>query len=824
MNTLKNILAEINPLLSISTLLLTATVAQAASQTLSTAINPTTCMWFDAPASEWIEALPVGNGRLGAMVFGETDEERIQFNEDTRWSGGPYSQVTKGGYKYLPEIRQLIFDGKYRKAHKLFGRRLMGTPIEQQKYQSFGNLILKFAEDDREVSGYRRELDFDSAIATTTFSRGGVKYTREVFVTPIDQVIVIHLTAAKAKSISFNAELRGVRNIAHSNYGTDVFYMDGIGSNGLRVHGKSADYLGIEGSQRYEAQLRAVSKGGTIKVVDDQLIVDGADSVTIYLAAATNFESYRRQRANPRKLVEKTLSRLEDRTFDAIRTEHLAAHRALFRRMKVDLGSGSASKLPTDQRLIRNNKDKDPALAGLILQYGRYLLITSSRAGTQPANLQGIWNDQMNPKWDSKYTININTQMNYWPAEPANLSECTEPLFHMISDLSESGHEIAREHYDCDGWVAHQNTDLWRAAAPMDGPNWGTFTTGGAWLSTHLWEHQLFHPNRDLLEDHYPLMKGCAEFFMDYLVPDPKTGKLVTCPSNSPENVPGYPGNVRFFGETTASYCGGSTICAGATIDQQIIRDLFNQTAKASEILDVDRRFRERLLEASAKLAPTKVGRNGELQEWLEDWPQTEESHRHISNLYGLFPGNQITPDKTPKLAAGAAAVLEQRSLTGNGWSSAWKAACWARLGKPEKAMQNFDYALANYTLPNLFSVCLHTPQVDGSFGFCAALIEMLLQSQGGEMRLLPALTERWPIGTVEGLRARGGYEVDLAWSDGKLKQAKIQADLDGICRIATDEPMEAFSKDQKLLATSADGKLSFATVAGGSYYVRPCR
>ncbi len=498
--------------------------------------DPSTCIWFNTPAEEWIEALPVGNGRLGAMVFGRVDVERIQFNEDTRWSGGPYSQVTEGGSKYLPEIRRLIFNGEYRRAHKLFGRHLMGTPVEQQKYQSFGDLILDFGVDAGDVSGYCRELDLDSAVATTTYIQNGVTFTREVFVSPVDQVIVVHLTADKPRAISFVAELRGVRNVAHSNYGNDVFQMDGVGCDGLRVHGKSADYLGVEGTQRYEAQLRAVGTGGTIEVVDDKLVADKADSVTLFLAAATNFESYRSQKADPRKRVEMTLDAIKERCFDEVRSLHLAAHRKLFRRVRVDLGRGGASDLPTDQRLAANSRDRDPSLAALILQYGRYLLITSSRPGTQPANLQGIWNDQMNPKWDSKYTININTQMNYWLAEAANLQECAEPLFRMIGELAESGRPVASEHYGCDGWVAHQNTDLWRAAAPMDGPNWGTFTTGGAWLCTHLWEHYLYHQNRDFLSRYYPVMKGCTEFFLDYLVPHPRGGELVTCPSNSPEN------------------------------------------------------------------------------------------------------------------------------------------------------------------------------------------------------------------------------------------------------------------------------------------------
>lgn len=796
------------PLLTLHMTALTGILSQPASSQ-----SAATVMWYDKPAAKWTEALPVGNGRLGAMVFGAADVERIQFNEDTRWSGGPYETKVEGGAAHLDEIRAHLFNGNYRAAHKAFNRHMMGHPVEQQKYQSFGDLMLDFGTG--ETTGYRRELDLDSAVATTRFTRGGVTFTREVFVPVADQVIVVRITADKPASVSFAAELRGVRNTSHSNYGNDYFSMDAIGGDRLMLRGKSADYLGVEGKLRYEAQLKAITAGGTMKVENDRLIITGADLVTLHLAAATNFENYKSVAADPHTRVEETLRKIDERTDDIILADHLKEHRRLFRRMTVDFGEGSGSRLPTDERLRQTDLARDPALAALVLQFGRYLLIASSRPGTQPANLQGIWNEEMNPKWDSKYTININTQMNYWPAEPGNLTECTEPLFRMIGELSETGSRLAKIHYNCDGWVIHQNTDLWRAGAPMDGPNWGAFTVGGAWLGTHLWEHQLFHPDKEVLARHYPLIKGCAEFFLDYLVPDPRTGKLVTCPSTSPENSPGRADNTPFFDDLAGWLSPGTTLCAGSTIDLQIVADVFHQAAAAAELLDRDSDFRKRVLDAASRLAPMQVGKDGSLQEWLEDWPQSEASHRHISHLYGLYPSHQISPDATPALAQAAAAVLDQRGLAGTGWSSAWKAACWARLRRADKAMENFDHAMANYTCPNLFSLCSGAPQVDGSHGFSAALMEMLVQSHDGEIRLLPCLPATcWPAGSVHGIRARGGFEIDMRWSTGKLVEATVRAERDSKCRIRTPSPLQTLATGGNPAVVSKDGMLEFQVLA----------
>jgi len=785
---------------------------------VSKSINPTSLLWYTHPADKWENALPVGNGRLGAMVFGRTDEEKIQFNEETYWSGGPYSQTVKGGHKVLPEIQKLVFDGNYLKAHKLFGRYLMGYPVEQQKYQSLGDLILKFAPGG-EVKNYRLELDLDLAIVRISYEENGIHFVREVFSSPADQVIVVRLTADKPGSISFVANLRGYRNEAHSNYATDYFQMDGYGKDGLILRGKSADYLGVEGKLRYQARLKAIPEGGSSTVNDTDLIVKNADAVTLCLAAATNFVNYQDVSADPNQRVEAVLKSIEGKSFEEIKKAHIKEHQELFRRVSIDLGSTTNSLLPTDERLQKFDGKNDPNLAALCFQFGRYLLISSSRPGTQPANLQGIWNQSMNPSWDSKYTTNINLEMNYWPAEVANLSECTEPLSRMIKELTDQGSEVAREHYGAKGWVFHQNTDLWRVAAPMDGPDWGTFTTGGAWLCTHLWEHYLFTGDEEFLKDIYPVIKGCVDFFLDFLVEHPKYGWLVTNPSTSPENFPARPGNDPFFDEVTAWISPGTTICAGSTIDTQILNDLFGYVAQAADILGIDQEFKKKVLDTRRRLAPMQIGKKGDLQEWLEDWGQKEKSHRHISNLYGLYPGNQISLRRTPKLAEASRVVLEQRGLEGNGWSSAWKMACWARLLNAEKATENFNYCLHNYTFNNLFSICSKALQVDGSFGVAAAVAEMLLQSHESETCFLPALPSSWSQGEVKGLCARGGFEVGLKWENGVLREASIYSKNGKTCRIRTSLPLRVKSQG-KVIRYSRPGKdiLEFKTVQGQNY------
>ena len=780
--------------------------------------NQASVIWYSHPAAAWDAALPVGNGRLGGLVWGKTDEEQILLNEDTLWSGGPYSTVVKGGSAHLPELRKAVFDGQYKKAYVLFSRHFLGYPVEQMKYQALGTLVLKLSPDP--VTDYRHELDLDTAVVTTTYTQGGVRFRREVFSSPADQVLVTRLTADAPGRISFVGQLRGSRNTAHSNYATDYFHMDGWGKDGLVLRGKSADYMGVEGKLRYEARLEAAVEGGTVKVDGDEMTVAGADAVTLVIAAATNFASYKDVSADPAARVEAAMKAVRGKSFEALRAAQVKEHQRLFRRTAIRLPAKANSALPTDERLKGFDGANDPALAALVFQFGRYLLITASRPGTQPANLQGIWNKDQNPMWDSKYTTNINTEMNYWPAEVGNLSECAEPLFKMIRELTDQGAQVARESYGARGWVFHQNTDLWRVAAPMDGASWGSFTAGGAWLCTHLWEHYLHTGDKAFLREYYPVLKGSAEFFLDFLVPHPAKGWLVTNPSTSPENFPAGPPAVKFFDEITM-FMTGSSMCAGSTIDMQILLDLFDAVARAADVLGVDADFKARVLAARAKLAPMQIGRKGNLQEWLDDWDESEKSHRHISGLWGLYPGKQISPRLTPELATASAVVLEQRGLSGNGWSSAWKAACWARLGNADKAMDNFTYAMRTYTTPALFSICSRAMQVDGAFGMAAAVAEMLLQSHEDELNLLPALPASWASGEVSGLIARRGFEVGLKWANGKLERATIVSRLGEVCRIRAAGPLEVTADGRTVAAEKrADGAIEFKTIAGKTYVV----
>ncbi len=779
--------------------------------------GPDTVLFYTHPADKWENAFPAGNGRLGAMVFGGTAEEQVQLNESTYWSGGPYSTVVKGGREALPEIQRLLFEGRYKQAHVLFGRRMMGYPVEQQKYQALANLVLSLSATG-EISDYRHELDLDTAVITTRYLQGGVHYARETLVSPVHQVVAIRLSADKPGRLSFTAQLRGYRNTAHSNYATDYFRMEASGTDGLVLRGKSADYMGVTGKIRYEARLRAAARGGTVRIVDDVLSVSQADEVTLVIAAATNFVNYKDVSGDPAARVDATMKAASVVSFESMKQAHVKEHQRLFRRASITLPATENSKRPTDERLKAFDGSNDPALAALLFQFGRYLLISSSRPGGQPANLQGLWNKDTNPMWDSKYTTNINTQMNYWMAESANLSECAEPLFRMIRELTDQGSETAREFYGARGWVQHQNTDLWRVTAPMDGPSWGAFTMGGAWLATHLWEHYLYTGDRQFLREYYPVMKGSAEFFLDFLRPDPKRGWLVTNPSTSPENFPAGPANVKFFDEVTTMKT-GTSLTVGSTIDMEILRELFRETAEVASILGVDLELREQLKAARARLAPLQVGKKGNLQEWLDDWDETEKSHRHISGLWGLYPGDEISPRKTPEFAKASQVVLEQRGLPGNGWSSAWKAACWARLGNGEKAMENLRYAAGHYTTTSLFSICSNAMQVDGTFGMSAAILEMLLQSEGGEIRFVPALPEALASGSAKGLRARGGFDVDFEWQSGRLQKASIVSHLGKSCRIRIQGSFDVASQGKSVAVTRPEaGVIEFATVRGATY------
>ncbi len=648
--------------------------------------NPATLLWYNTAATKWDEALPVGNGRLGAMVFGKSGEERIQLNEETYWSGGPYSTVVKDGNKVLPEIQKLVFEEKYLEAHNLFGRNLMGYPVEQQKYQSLANLHLFFKNQDK-VTDYKRWLDLSTAVTSVVYTVGNITYTREVFASAPDQTIVVRITASKPGSISFKANLRGVRNQTHSNYATDYFRMDAVGNDGMAVIGKSADYMGVEGKLKYEARIKVVPEGGRVKAEGVDLIVEQADAVTIYFVAATNFINYKDVSADQHARVENYLKNLSDKSFESIKSVAIIDYQKLYGRVSLALAITDNSYFPTNERMQKIQSSAYPSIAALSYNFGRYLMISSSRPGTEPANLQGIWNDDMNPSWDSKYTTNINTEMNYWPVESGNLSECAEPLVRMVRELMDQGTQVAREHYGARGWVFHQNTDLWRVAAPMDGPTWGIFTVGGAWLCTHLWEHYQYTRDMAYLYEVYPIMEGSVQFFMDFLVMHPNGKWLVTNPSTSPENFPDGGGNKPYFDEVTAGFREGTTICAGSSIDMQIIYDLFGYYLEASEVLKKKSTFTQQVAEARKKLVPPQIGSNGSLQEWADDWKSLEENHRHFSHMYGLYPGKVLYEKRTPALIESYKKVLEERGDASTGFSRAWKMALWSRLGDGNRAI-----------------------------------------------------------------------------------------------------------------------------------------
>jgi alpha-L-fucosidase 2 len=786
----------------------------------SKTIHPSTSLWFSSPAGKWDEALPVGNGRLGAMVFGTIQEERIQLNENTYWTGGPYSTVVRGGHTALPEIQRLVFAGKHREAHVLFGRAMMGYPVEQQKYQSLANLHLSFGHAG-EATGYRRSLDLETGVTTVEYTVDAVAYRREVFASAPDRAIVVRLTASHPGSLHLTVSLRGVRNQAHSNYATDYFRMDSVGPDCLSVTGKSADYLGVAGRLKYEGRVKAAIEGGSMRATGGDLVIDRANAVTLVFVARTNFVNYKDVSADEHQLVQDDLRHLEGKSYAALLEAAKTDYKRLFERASLRLPITDNSRLAINERKEKYLLGSDPSLAALAYNFGRYVLISSSRPGSQPANLQGIWNDDMSPMWDSKYTTNINTEMNYWPAESANVGDLAEPLFDLIREVADQGAQVANEHYGAMGWVFHQNTDLWRVAAPMDGPNWGTFAVGGAWLCTHLWEHYEYTRDREFLKASFPLIEGSVRFFLDVLVKHPAGQWLVTNPSTSPENFPDSGDNGPFFDEVTGSRLPGTTICAGSSIDLQILDDLFGYYLRAAEVLGERGPMLDQVRQARAQLMPPQIGADGALQEWADDWKSLEENHRHVSHLYGLYPGRVLWDKRTPELIQAYKKTLNDRGDGGKGFSMAWKMALWARLGEGNRAHGIFKKYLQEQSCPQLLARCGNALQVDGTLGVTAAITEMLMQSHDGCIHLLPALPDDWTSGEFNGVCARGGFELDFRWAQGVLDRATVRSNAGETCRVRVGRPVTVQNRGSGVeIRGLADGVVEFATVKGEAYEI----
>ncbi|MHC4519029.1 MAG: glycoside hydrolase family 95 protein, partial [Planctomycetota bacterium] len=773
-------------------------------------------LWYAEPATQWTEALPVGNGRLGAMVFGGTTEARYQLNEDSLWCGKPHDYAVDGAAQYLSQMRQLLLEGKQREADQLAMQNFMSKPLGQVPYQPFGDLRVTFPGHE-EATAYRRQLSLDTGIATTTYRVGDVTYTRRTFASFPDQVVVVRLSCDKPGALNFTATLTSPNQDVQT---------EAVADDTLAIRGRARDYEArgdfgvIPGTVTFEGQCRVEVNDGRATVDDEQITVENAERVTLMLAMATSVKSYRDVSADPAQRCTQALEKVRRQSFRKLRTAHVADHQTLFRRVSLDLCPTATADLPTDRRILKFAAEEDPQLAALFFQYGRYLMIASSRAGGQPANLQGLWNDKINPPWDSKYTVNINTEMNYWLTEPTNLSECGRPLFDALGEVADSGRRTARKHYDAPGWVLHHNFDLWRGTAPINAANHGIWVTGGAWLCQHLWWHYVYGGDEIFLCDRaYPLMKSASEFFVEFLIEDPRNDKrwLISGPSNSPE-------------------IGG--LVMGPTMDHQIIRNLFANTAEAARVLGVDEDFARKLDALRPRIAPSRIGRHGQLQEWLEDKDDPQNKHRHVSHLWGLFPGQEITPD-TPELFQAAKQSLIFRGDGGTGWSRAWKVNFWARLLDGDHAHLMLKNLLTLTSSPlteykgggvyaNLFDA--HPPfQIDGNFGATSGITEMLMQSHRRDAKsnyiidLLPALPSAWPDGHVTGLRARNGFEIDLWWNGGRLQRAQIVSKLGKPCRIRTATPVRVTTDGHEVRASKREGGIvAFQTQKNASYEITP--